>query len=357
MTTPRCAVALRQHLPHGRATGWCEGCLRTLDEIAVWSGWTTPTSAVWARCHRAARGPAQPDNVAPPGPGTRTPSDAMKRVDLLVRRHLAVRLPGLRAPAAGAGGLQLRGRLPAGAVGRPAAAPWGQKGPAEIEPKRAWTFRQVHWLAQQHGIAMDTPLQHPFNPLPLLRLATGLRHAQPAHRGGDLPPRVAAGGADAVDPAAGRAAGRAGAGARPGRRGRGQGRAEARTPTRPSPAGLFGVPSFEVDGRLFWGLDALPMLADALRATPGSTARPGKPRLLESHAGLLTKISSSGSWCRSAPASCLPTLLNNIKLGGYPLGFWFAHQGSIYIFIALDFLLRQEDGRHRPSVRRARRRS
>lgn len=29
--------------------------------------------------------------------------------------------------------------------------------------------------------------------------------------------------------------------------------------------------------------------------------------------------------------------LNNFKLGGYPLGFWFAHQGSIYIFIALIF--------------------
>jgi len=24
-------------------------------------------------------------------------------------------------------------------------------------------------------------------------------------------------------------------------------------------------------------------------------------------------------------------------LGGYPLGFWFAHQGSIYIFIVLIF--------------------
>ena len=29
--------------------------------------------------------------------------------------------------------------------------------------------------------------------------------------------------------------------------------------------------------------------------------------------------------------------LNTIKLGGYPLGFWFAHQGSIYIFIVLIF--------------------
>jgi putative solute:sodium symporter small subunit len=28
---------------------------------------------------------------------------------------------------------------------------------------------------------------------------------------------------------------------------------------------------------------------------------------------------------------------NAIKLGGYPLGFWFAQQGSIYVFIALIF--------------------
>jgi putative solute:sodium symporter small subunit len=30
-------------------------------------------------------------------------------------------------------------------------------------------------------------------------------------------------------------------------------------------------------------------------------------------------------------------LLNNIHLGGYPLGFWFAQQGSIYVFIVLIF--------------------
>ncbi len=30
-------------------------------------------------------------------------------------------------------------------------------------------------------------------------------------------------------------------------------------------------------------------------------------------------------------------MLNNIKLGGYPLGFWFAQQGSIYVFVALIF--------------------
>jgi len=29
--------------------------------------------------------------------------------------------------------------------------------------------------------------------------------------------------------------------------------------------------------------------------------------------------------------------LNSIHLGGYPLGFWFAHQGSMYVFVALIF--------------------
>lgn len=32
--------------------------------------------------------------------------------------------------------------------------------------------------------------------------------------------------------------------------------------------GLFGVPSIECDGRLFWGLDALPMLRAALQGDP-----------------------------------------------------------------------------------------
>lgn len=30
--------------------------------------------------------------------------------------------------------------------------------------------------------------------------------------------------------------------------------------------------------------------------------------------------------------------LDSIHLGGYPLGFWFAQQGSIYIFVALIFI-------------------
>ena len=30
--------------------------------------------------------------------------------------------------------------------------------------------------------------------------------------------------------------------------------------------------------------------------------------------------------------------LNNIHMGGFPLGFWFAQQGSIYVFVVLIFV-------------------
>lgn len=30
--------------------------------------------------------------------------------------------------------------------------------------------------------------------------------------------------------------------------------------------------------------------------------------------------------------------LNNVRLGGYKLGFWFAQQGSIYVFVILIFV-------------------
>lgn len=30
--------------------------------------------------------------------------------------------------------------------------------------------------------------------------------------------------------------------------------------------------------------------------------------------------------------------LNNSRIGGFPLGFWFAQQGSIYVFVILIFV-------------------
>lgn len=47
---------------------------------------------------------------------------------------------------------------------------WGQLGPAEIAPKRGWTYRHVAWLARQQGTPLQMPAVHPFNPLTLLRL-------------------------------------------------------------------------------------------------------------------------------------------------------------------------------------------
>jgi 2-hydroxychromene-2-carboxylate isomerase len=138
---------------------------------------------------------------------------------------------------------------------------WGQKGPAEIEPKRAWTFRQVHWLAQQHGIKLDTPAVHPFNPLSLLRLALAcgpnrriveavFRHAWVGgHDAGDTQrlAELRARLAPLRDPAGAEV------------------KTELRRLTDEAVAGgVFGVPSFVLDRRLFWGLDALPMLRDAL---------------------------------------------------------------------------------------------
>ena len=158
-------------------------------------------------------------------------------------------------------------------------AHWGQKGPAEIEPKRAWTFRHVAWLAQQQGTVMDAPAVHPFNPLPLLRLAVA---CGPNRRVVEaLMRHVWIGGADAAD--ANRLAALT------------QSLAPARDPTAAEVkaelrAGtdvaiardVFGVPSFELDGRLFWGIDALPVLRAALLGDPWFDGpewdRAGQPR-------------------------------------------------------------------------------
>jgi 2-hydroxychromene-2-carboxylate isomerase len=144
---------------------------------------------------------------------------------------------------------------------------WGQKGPAEIEPKRAWTFRHIAWLAHRHGIDVNTPAQHPFNPLALLRLlvASSAPGTTPNRRACELVFRhVWRGGADANDVT------------------RLQTLRETLAPVQDPDSsavkqalkdstaeavalGVFGVPTVALDGRLFWGFDALEMVAAALR--------------------------------------------------------------------------------------------
>lgn len=142
---------------------------------------------------------------------------------------------------------------------------WGQKGPAEIESKRAWTFRHVHWLAAQQGTPMQTPAVHPFNPLALLRLAIACGPNR--HVVEQIFRHVWLGGADAND--AERLAALT-ARLAPARDPAGDDvKRELRSATEAAVAqGLFGVPSCLCDGRLFWGLDALPMLRAALLDEP-----------------------------------------------------------------------------------------
>ena len=55
---------------------------------------------------------------------------------------------------------------------------WGQKGPAEIAPKRTWTYRACVWWAEQHNVPFRMPAAHPFNSLPYLRLVIAARRGQ-----------------------------------------------------------------------------------------------------------------------------------------------------------------------------------
>lgn len=154
----------------------------------------------------------------------------------------------------------------------------GQLGPAEIAPKREWTYRQVLWLAQRHAIELDLPAAHPFNPLPLLRLALacGEDGLVNRHVAETVLRHVWRGGADAADP---QRLSDLAASLQPrhdpsSETVKSQLRANSQAAI---DAGLFGVPAFTVDGQVFWGFDALPMLrawleGDDWFASPGWTA-------------------------------------------------------------------------------------
>jgi 2-hydroxychromene-2-carboxylate isomerase len=129
---------------------------------------------------------------------------------------------------------------------------WGQKGPAEIEPKREWTFRHVAWLAEQQGTALHMPSIHPFNPLALLRLL--IAAGSNRYNVEQVMRHVWVDGGDPNDPA--RLAVLAGGG------GRGREGGSAHTDAAIA-QGVFGVPTMVLEQRLYWGLDALPMLRSA----------------------------------------------------------------------------------------------
>jgi 2-hydroxychromene-2-carboxylate isomerase len=137
----------------------------------------------------------------------------------------------------------------------------GQLGPAEIPGKREWTYRQVLWLARQHGVDLQLPAQHPFNPLGLLRLALACGQGGLANRYvcETLFRHAWQGGGDAAD---GQRLQVLTAQLAPEQNTSSEAvKNQLRTNSEQAIAsGVFGVPTFEVDGKLFWGFDALPML-------------------------------------------------------------------------------------------------
>jgi 2-hydroxychromene-2-carboxylate isomerase len=142
----------------------------------------------------------------------------------------------------------------------------GQLGPAEMPGKRDWTYRQVMWLAKQQGTDLQMPASHPFNSLSLLRLAVAASDNGEPNRYvvESIFKHVWCTGLEASDAE----------------------RLEAlqlhllsqanvslkdpqsvevkqllqKQTQQAIDLGLFGVPSVVVNGQVFWGQDALPML-------------------------------------------------------------------------------------------------
>ncbi len=147
---------------------------------------------------------------------------------------------------------------------------WDNVGPAEIEPKRKWTFREITWLANRDGIALTLPSSHPFNPLPLLRLSivhnNDIAVVQRLFRyvwvEGNTPQDTAAFNALLDELNTDESALHADS-VKAQLRGFGE---------QAIGTGVFGVPSIELDHDLYWGYNATDMAISAL-TEPGKYPR------------------------------------------------------------------------------------
>jgi 2-hydroxychromene-2-carboxylate isomerase len=145
---------------------------------------------------------------------------------------------------------------------------WGQLGPAEIPPKRTFTYRYIVWRARQLGLHASPPPHHPFNPLPLLRLAIVLGGEREAML--RLFRFVWSEGKVADDSQAWQAlTTELGVPDADIRIAAPEVKAQLRRNGEEAVArGVFGVPTLLIDEMLFWGADALDMAADYLRGDP-----------------------------------------------------------------------------------------
>ncbi len=146
----------------------------------------------------------------------------------------------------------------------------GNMGPAEIPAKRDYTFRDVMRRAMQYQLVVESPPQHPFNPLLGLRACTSIENDQQRlafavalmqaawEKGLDITDtavvsQVAATcklNADAILQAVVTPAVK---------------QDLIDTTNSAVEQGVFGVPSFVVDGQIFWGDDRIDYLIHYLR--------------------------------------------------------------------------------------------
>jgi 2-hydroxychromene-2-carboxylate isomerase len=155
---------------------------------------------------------------------------------------------------------------------------WGQLGPAEIGPKRLHTYRLAQFIASTRGLSFRMPERHPFNPLKALRMLAALGpDLQTVRRAFDFV--FVEGRAPDTDEAiedfdrylmvSGAAIELAGEQSAKDKLRQLTDEAIGR--------GVFGVPTFHLDGELFWGDDATGMLAaylnDRSLFTKGEMAR------------------------------------------------------------------------------------
>ena len=209
------------------ARGVCRGCGRTLDEIARWGSLSdAQRDEIMARLARQSVD-WYFDFVSP-------------------FSHICLyRLNEVPAPVV------FKPVLFAGLLNH-----WGQKGPAEIPAKRQWTYRWCTWWAGENGIPFRFPKAHPFNPLPYLRLSIACGNRSDAVR--RIFEFIWTTGEDASDPQRfAKLCAELGVA---------QDRLSEskdilrRNTDEAAQRGVFGVPSFVVDGEVFWGADCLDFL-------------------------------------------------------------------------------------------------
>lgn len=152
----------------------------------------------------------------------------------------------------------------------------GHKGPAEIAPKRIWTYQSCAFTAAQAGIPFRFPAAHPYNPIPYLRLCLAAGATRTATR--TIFDALWTTGADPADPAlvtalAERLGVALSAVDAPAVKQQLRANGDAAIA-----AGVFGVPTLVIDGQLFWGVDGMDFAA-AFLADPAVLASDEMRRL------------------------------------------------------------------------------